>query len=324
MSLEKYKPLIDGYDTYQYLKKYPVTLYNPIDYHLSSGGKKLRALLTLFATDMMGGNVNGAVPAAIAVEYFHNFTLMHDDIMDNSFIRRGKKSVFKEYDTNTAILSGDVLMIMAYKALEEINPKYLPNVFKILNQTAIEVCQGQRLDIDFEDKIDISIDEYIEMIRLKTSVLIGAALQIGALVGGSSKEVAQQLYNYGVNLGIAFQMQDDILDCFGETNKVGKVKGGDIIRNKKTFLLIHAIEKAKEINDTDFLEAMEKTDWKSNTEKVNYFLAKFEEFKILEHVNFHKSKLIEEGIAYLHSIDIDLNNKRKLISLVDILVNRDM
>jgi geranylgeranyl diphosphate synthase type II len=324
MSLEKYKPLIDGYDTYKYLEKYPTTLYDPIDYHLSSGGKKLRALLTLFATDMLGGNAKEAVPAAIAVEYFHNFTLMHDDIMDNSFIRRGKKSVFKEYDTNTAILSGDVLMIMAYKALEELNPKYLPDVFKILNQTAIEVCQGQRLDIDFEEKLDISIDEYIEMIRLKTSVLIGAALQIGALVGESSKEVAQQLYNYGVNLGIAFQMQDDILDCFGDTDKVGKIKGGDIIRNKKTFLLIHAIEIAKEKNDSEFLKALEKTDWSSNTEKENYFLLKFDEFETLEHVNLHKTKLIEEGIAYLNSIEIDSNNKSKLISLVDILVNREM
>jgi geranylgeranyl diphosphate synthase type II len=273
---------------------------------------------------MLGGNAKEAVPAAIAVEYFHNFTLMHDDIMDNSFIRRGKKSVFKEYDTNTAILSGDVLMIMAYKALEELNPKYLPDVFKILNQTAIEVCQGQRLDIDFEEKLDISIDEYIEMIRLKTSVLIGAALQIGALVGESSKEVAQQLYNYGVNLGIAFQMQDDILDCFGDTDKVGKIKGGDIIRNKKTFLLIHAIEIAKEKNDSEFLKALEKTDWSSNTEKVNYFLLKFDEFETLEHVNLHKTKLIEEGIAYLNSIEIDSNNKSKLISLVDILVNREM
>lgn len=324
MTLDKYKKQIDSYNTYQFVEKSPLTLYEPIDYHLSSGGKKLRALLTLFATDMLGGNVEEAIPAAIAVEYFHNFTLMHDDIMDNSDIRRGKKSVFKEYDTNTAILSGDVLMIMAYKALEQLNPKYLTQVFSVLNKTAMEVCQGQRLDIDFEDKIDIRIEEYIDMIRLKTSVLIGAALQIGAIVGGASEKEASQLYNYGVNLGIAFQMQDDILDCFGDSEKVGKIKGGDILRNKKTFLLIHAIETAKSKNDIKFLEAINKNTWSDNSDKVNYFISKFNEFKTLEYVNKQKSKLIDEGISYLNSTNINSENKKLLVSLVDILVNRDM
>lgn len=323
MTLDKYREYVENFSIYQYVNKYPASLYDPIDYHLSTGGKKLRALLTLFAADILGGNMEETIPAAISVEYFHNFTLMHDDIMDNSPIRRGKKTVFKEYDTNTAILSGDVLMILAYKVLENIPQKHLSSVFSILNRTAIEVCQGQRLDIDFESKNHITKEEYIEMIRLKTSVLIGAALEIGAVMSDTTPEVSQMLYCYGVNLGIAFQMQDDILDCYGDTEKVGKTKGGDIIRNKKTFLLIHAIEKAKENKDITFLNSLERSDWTNDTEKVEYFMSKFKEYQSLENIQSAKDKLVQESLTLLNNSTLNSNQIEKLSKLVNVLVNRE-
>lgn len=223
----------------------PQELYAPITYTIDSGGKKIRPMLAFMAAELFTNNFDDIYPIATAVEIFHNFTLIHDDIMDKSPIRRNKPTVHIKWNENIAILSGDAMMIMAYKALEKLPANTLAQVLPIFNKTAIEVCEGQQYDMNFEVLPAVRIPEYIRMIELKTSVLIAASLQMGALAAGASATDAQLLYNFGVNLGIAFQLRDDYLDVYGDEKTFGKKPGNDIITNKKTFLLIHALEKAQ-------------------------------------------------------------------------------
>ncbi|MVN91917.1 polyprenyl synthetase family protein [Mucilaginibacter aquatilis] len=228
---------------------YPVTpaeLYEPITYILSIGGKRMRPALLLMACDMFGGDVKKAISPALAIEVFHNFTLVHDDIMDNAPLRRGKATVHEKWNPNTGILSGDVMLVEAYKLMMQVDDGILLNVLEIFSNTAIGVCEGQQFDMNFEQQSHVQIDDYINMIRLKTAVLLGGALNIGALIGGASAKDAGLLYTFGEQLGIAFQLQDDILDVYGDPEKFGKQVGGDIISNKKTFLLIKALELAGE------------------------------------------------------------------------------
>lgn len=222
----------------------PKELYEPIDYTLQLGGKRMRPLLVLLACKLFSNDVSEALKPAIGIELFHNFTLLHDDIMDDAPVRRGEEAVHKKWNSNIAILSGDAMMVKAYQNLVQTHSEALKPVLEIFNRTALEVCEGQQLDMNFEMRKDVTIDEYIEMIRLKTAVLLAASLQIGAIIGGASEEQAALLYNFGLNSGIAFQLQDDILDVYGESHKVGKQKGGDIIANKKTYLLLKAEELA--------------------------------------------------------------------------------
>lgn len=223
----------------------PKQLYDPITYIINLGGKRIRPLLVLMAAELFNEEVHQAIPAAMAVEVFHNFTLVHDDIMDNAPLRRGKATVHEKWGVNTAILSGDVMMVEANKNLAKTNPIYLKDVLELFNATAQGVCEGQQLDMEFERRDDVSIAEYIEMIRLKTAVLLGCALKLGAIVSGAAEKDADLIYHFGVNIGIAFQLQDDILDVFADPEKFGKQVGGDIIANKKTFLLLKALELAK-------------------------------------------------------------------------------
>ncbi len=220
----------------------PKELYDPMNYVLQLGGKRLRPVTVLLAANLFSEEINCAVPAAKAVEVFHNFTLVHDDIMDNAPLRRGQETVHEKWNDNVAILSGDSLLIKAYDHFLIGNYANLNAVLKVFNTTAIEVCEGQQLDMNFETRDDVTISEYINMIRLKTSVLVGGAMKIGALVANSSDEDAQYIYDFGVNLGLAFQLQDDYLDCFGDPEKFGKQVGGDIISNKKTFMMLKALE----------------------------------------------------------------------------------
>jgi geranylgeranyl diphosphate synthase type II len=220
----------------------PKELYDPMNYVLQLGGKRLRPVTVLLAANLFSEEINCAVPAAKAVEVFHNFTLVHDDIMDNAPLRRGQETVHEKWNDNVAILSGDSLLIKAYDHFLIGNYANLNAVLKVFNTTAIEVCEGQQLDMNFETRNDVTISEYINMIRLKTSVLVGGAMKIGALVANSSDEDAQYIYDFGVNLGVAFQLQDDYLDCFGDPEKFGKQVGGDIISNKKTFMMLKALE----------------------------------------------------------------------------------
>jgi geranylgeranyl diphosphate synthase type II len=223
---------------------YPAELYEPIKYILSLGGKRMRPALLLMACDFFGGDVNKAISPALAIEVFHNFTLMHDDIMDNAPLRRGKITVHERWNNNVGILSGDVMLIEGYKLMMNVDQHLLRPILNIFNETAIGVCEGQQLDMEFETRNDVNIDEYINMIRLKTAVVLGGALKIGALIGGANEKDADLLNTFGEQLGIAFQLQDDILDVYGDPEKFGKQVGGDIISNKKTYLLLKALELA--------------------------------------------------------------------------------
>ncbi|MGB0357472.1 MAG: polyprenyl synthetase family protein [Flavobacteriaceae bacterium] len=223
-------------------EKSPQGLYAPIDYLLALGGKRLRPALALMACEAFGKEPLAALPAAKAVEIFHNFTLMHDDIMDKAVVRRGAQTVHEKWDVNTAILSGDAMLVQAYECLNVYDATLFQSLTKLLSKTALEVCEGQQYDVDFESRDDVRIEEYLEMIRLKTSVLVGCALQMGAQIAGASDADARQLYAFGEQLGIAFQLQDDYLDTFGDVASFGKRIGGDIVENKKT-ILVHLTAK---------------------------------------------------------------------------------
>jgi geranylgeranyl diphosphate synthase type II len=258
--------------------KEPKNLYEPIHYILQIGGKRLRPILTLMTCDILNGNVKNAYDAALAVEVFHNFTLIHDDIMDSAPIRRGKETVHIKWDVNTGILSGDAMMIIAYQCFENYEPFIYKKLLKLFNKTALEVCEGQQLDVDFEIRNDVTITEYIKMITYKTSVLVAAAMKMGAIIAEVSDEESEKIYDFGLNLGIAFQLQDDYLDTFGDVVTFGKQIGGDILENKKTFLYLKAIETCNEKDKNcllDFYKA--KT---SNENKVSEITTLFKKNSI--------------------------------------------
>lgn len=238
----------------------PKGLYEPIGYTLEAGGKRIRPTLCLLAAEMFGLDAETAMSAALALEVFHNFTLLHDDVMDKADTRRGRPTVHVRWNENTAILSGDQMMIEAYKLLQGVPADKLPEVLRLFNQMATEICEGQQYDVDFESRNDVTLDEYIEMIRLKTSVLLATALRIGGYLAGANDEQLQALYNYGINIGLAFQIQDDILDVYGDPATFGKPIGGDICCNKKTYMLLTALQKA----DGETLSQLQK--WIAATE----------------------------------------------------------
>lgn len=222
----------------------PSHLYEPITYTMDLGGKRLRPVLVLMACEAVGGDINRALTPAIGLEMFHNFTLLHDDVMDKADIRRGKPTVHVKWDDNTAILSGDAMLTMATQLIAQAPADVMPQVMDLYNRTAMEIYEGQQYDVDFETRNDVTVDEYIKMIRLKTSVLLGCACKMGALIGGADEATAQLFYQVGENLGLAFQLQDDMLDVWGDEATFGKAIGGDIMNNKKTFLLINAMQRA--------------------------------------------------------------------------------
>ena len=222
----------------------PAHLYEPLTYTMDLGGKRLRPVLVLMACEAVGGDINRALTPAIGLEMFHNFTLLHDDVMDKADIRRGKPTVHVKWDDNTAILSGDAMLTMATQLIAQAPAAVMPQVMDLYNRTAMEIYEGQQYDVDFEKRNDVTVDEYLEMIRLKTSVLLGCACKMGALIGGADEATAQLFYKVGENLGLAFQLQDDMLDVWGDEATFGKAIGGDIMNNKKTFLLINAMQRA--------------------------------------------------------------------------------
>lgn len=241
-SIDAYRKAFLDYLHQQNIGKEPAGLYSPVDYIMNLGGKRMRPILTLMGCHLFSSDFEKALPAAMAVEVFHNFSLVHDDIMDDAPLRRGKKTVHEKWDVNTGILSGDVMLIRAYQYLEAYDKEQLKNLLHLFSKTAVEVCEGQQFDVDFEQRMDVTIPEYLLMIANKTSVLVAAALQMGAIVGGASEENQEHIYEFGINLGIAFQLQDDFLDAFGNPETFGKQVGGDIIENKKTFLYLKALE----------------------------------------------------------------------------------
>jgi geranylgeranyl diphosphate synthase type II len=239
--MEHYRSLFIDFLTAIPKKKTPPGLYAPIAYIMELGGKRIRPVLTLMATDAYQGKLDQSLPAALAVELFHNFTLIHDDIMDEAPLRRGQQTVHEKWDLNTGILSGDALLVQAYQGLEAYPDELHSKLTRLLSQTALEVCEGQQYDIDFEQQKQTTIAAYLEMIRLKTAVLVGCALKMGAYIAGSEEEEAQKIYDFGIALGMAFQIQDDYLDAFGDPKSFGKQLGGDIIENKKTILYHKAL-----------------------------------------------------------------------------------
>jgi geranylgeranyl diphosphate synthase, type II len=256
-SLENYQSIFQTYLDKNTFTQTPQELYEPVNYILSLGGKRLRPLLVLMGCDLYSGTIKKALPVAMSVEIFHNFTLLHDDIMDAAPLRRGKPTVHTKYNTNTGILSGDVMVVYAYHYLNQVKSASLKaKLLNIFNKMAIEVCEGQQYDMNFESRNDVTITEYLRMIELKTSVLVAAAFQMGALLGGATDEVAEKLYEFGRNVGIAFQIQDDVLDTFGDPEKFGKKVGGDIVQNKKTYLVLKSYELGNEAQKTELHNLM--------------------------------------------------------------------
>ena len=299
----------------------PKSLYKPISYFLSIGGKRIRPILVLLAARMFNNKRQDVLNQALAVELFHNFTLVHDDIMDNAPLRRGITTIHEKWNPSQAILSGDVLMIVAYQYLMRTNAQYLEALLNYFNKMAIEVCEGQQMDMDFEQRQDVSIPEYIEMIRLKTSVLLGCALEIGAIVSDASPEDKKHIYDFGVNIGLAFQIQDDILDVYGDAEKFGKQVGGDIISNKKTFLYLTARNDADEAQQAIF-EAQSTNE--NHSEKVEIIRGLYDELNIRQKSEFAMQEFYEKAMQHLGAICIDSSCKKELIVLADYLMGRDV
>lgn len=252
-SIGHYQEVVSEYFEGLAFDKQPENLYNPISYILSLGGKRIRPVLTLMAAEVFGADCREALPAAVAVEIFHNFSLVHDDIMDDAPLRRGNRTVHEKWDTNTAILSGDAMLILAYQYFEQYEPATFMSLAKLFSKTALEVCEGQQWDVDFETRTDVTEPEYLKMIEYKTAVLVGAAMKMGGIVAQTSVENCDLIYNFGRSLGIAFQLQDDYLDAFGNPETFGKQVGGDIIENKKTFLYLKTLELGN-ANDKEILK----------------------------------------------------------------------
>ena len=300
----------------------PPDLYEPISYILSLGGKRLRPALVLMACDAFGGDVKKAVKAALAIEVFHNFTLMHDDIMDKAPLRRGQVTVHERWNQNVAILAGDAMMVEANKLMLQVPDAILRQVMDIFNDTAAGVCEGQQFDMSFESRDRVSADEYINMIRLKTAILLGGALKIGALIGGASTKDADLIYTFGEQLGIAFQLQDDILDVYGDPDKFGKQVGGDILSNKKTYLLIKALESARE-GDAAGLQQ-----WLDNIsadpqQKVAAVTAIYNNLQIREQAEQAMQAYATKAFAAFDSIDLPNANKQYLRGFADSLLVRE-
>lgn len=274
-ALRDYQQHFQEYLASQNLLREPRNLYEPIDYIIGLGGKRLRPMLTLIAADIFGGDAKKALPAAMAVEMFHNFSLVHDDIMDDAPLRRGHETVHEKWSLNTGILSGDAMLILAYRYFEDYEPAIFRDLARLFSKTAIEVCEGQQWDVDFEGRDDVSLPEYLKMIECKTAVLIGAALKMGGIVAQTSVENCQAIYDFGLNLGIAFQLQDDYLDAFGDPETFGKQVGGDIIENKKTYLYLKALEFTSG-EERDALRQLYSIRPEDNSEKIESATAIFD------------------------------------------------
>lgn len=300
----------------------PKHLYDPIKYIINLGGKRIRPLLVLMATNLFGKDANDSVHAAMAVEVFHNFTLVHDDIMDNAPLRRGKATVHEKWSTNTAILSGDVMMVEANKNLAKVNPIFLKDVLDTFNTTAQGVCEGQQLDMEFEQRDDVSIAEYINMIRLKTAVLLGGALKLGAIIGEATAKDADLIYQFGENIGIAFQLHDDILDVYADPEKFGKQVGGDIIANKKTFLLLKAFELAKDENKEMLYNWINIKTFDAK-EKVKVIRKIYDNLNIQNIAKESMNDYLTEALAVFKQIKVSDEAKSNLLTLTTQLMARE-
>jgi len=317
---ELQKKVQDIFDNKNYLSE-PQGLYEPIQYSLSQGGKRLRPLLALMGSSVFGGDLEKVVNPAVGLEIFHNFTLLHDDIMDQAPIRRGVASVYKKWDTNTAILSGDTMFVLAYDYVTNSDPSFLIDVLRVFNQTAREVCEGQQYDMNYETQEIVNVDDYVEMIRLKTAVLIAAALKIGAITAKASKEDAQNIYDFGINIGLAFQLRDDLLDAFGDQKVFGKPIGNDIVTNKKTYLYIMAYDRA----NTKQREALDRAySLDNNEDKITEVMKVFRELNIREVTEKMIDDYYQKSLVYLDAISVVKEQKSELYSFAKGLSLREV
>ena len=297
----------------------PATLYAPADYFLGLGGKRIRPVLCLMGNELFDSIHEDAYHAATAIELFHNFTLIHDDIMDRAPLRRGMQTVHEKFGSSTALLTGDVMFVVAYDYLNKIRSSNLKKIIHIFNKTAMEVCEGQQIDMDFEKEEQVTMQQYLHMIELKTSVLLASSLQVGAILGGAGDGNQDHLYQFGRNLGLAFQVQDDYLDAFGDPGKFGKQVGGDILANKKTFLLIKAMETATGTQ----LERLKQLLSTNEKEKVGEMLSIFTACGVDQWANEIKEKYISSAFDHLESIAVLERRKEPLKELADFLMQRE-
>ena len=300
----------------------PLNLYEPIAYTLDMGGKRLRPVMVLLACQAFGGEIEKAIPVALAVEIFHNFTLLHDDIMDHADVRRNQPAVHKRYNENVAILSGDAMSIMAYRYLTKTETPFIQKLVQLFSKTAMEICEGQQYDMDFEDTLDVSMDDYLEMIRLKTAVLIACSLKMGAIVAGAPAKDAEHFYNFGINLGIAFQLQDDLLDVFADKEKFGKKIGGDIIANKKTFLLLKTLELANNSQKEELNRWIKKNEF-DPAQKVAAIKQIYMDLGLPEISKMKIEKSYQKAINELDLIELENEKKEILYRLAEMIMNRE-
>jgi len=303
--------------------KAPRGLYEPIGYVLNMGGKRIRPALTLMSCNLFSDDVQPAVNSALGLEIFHNFTLLHDDIMDRADVRRGKPTVHKKWDDNTAILSGDVMQISAYQFMAQTPENQLKRSLDLFSRTAAEICEGQQYDVEFENRDRVEAHEYLEMIRLKTAVLLGAALQIGAWIGGAGEEDAQLLYDFGINIGLAFQLKDDLLDVYGNEATFGKKIGGDILCNKKTFMLIHALEIAKGKEAEELKSWLNVSEPKLSDNKIIAVTSLYNKLGVKQICEDKMQFFYTKAIAKLENVSVLENKKQELRNIADKLMFRN-
>lgn len=299
--------------------KEPQSLYAANDYFLNLGGKRIRPVMCLMGNELFDEIHTDAWQVATAIELFHNFTLIHDDIMDAAPLRRGFETVHYKYGSHTALLAGDVMLVVAYENLNKVSSSYLKRIINIFSKTAKEVCEGQQLDMDFEKLRNVSLNDYLKMIELKTSVLLAASLQMGAIIGGAGEGNCNHLYEFGKNLGVAFQIQDDYLDAFGDPEKFGKAAGGDIKQNKKTFLLIHALETAN-TNQKEELSNLLSNELENKVQRV---LKIFRDCNVDDWAKQLKQQYFEKALHHLDEIAVLSARKKPLIEVANFLIQRD-
>lgn len=302
--------------------KQPATLYEPVIYTMSMGGKRIRPLFLLMAHELFDSNIENAFPAAFAIEMFHNFTLLHDDIMDSAELRRNQPTIHVKYSDNIAILSGDAMSILSYDYVNRCTSKNYRQIFELFTQTALKICEGQQYDMDFESRNDVTVNQYLEMIGLKTAILIAASLKMGALIAETSQQNADLLYQFGFNLGMAFQLQDDYLDAYGDTESFGKNIGGDIVANKKTFLLLKAFELASPNKQTELKQLLSPNNLEA-AEKINRVKAIYNEFAVVEFARSLMEDYYNKAIDSLKLVDADTDKKNELFLAARKMMNRN-
>lgn len=322
-TIDEIQKKINDYIDNQKFEGNPEELYAPIEYILRQGGKRLRPTLCLLACDLFGGNMEDCMVPAVAAEIFHNFTLVHDDIMDQAPLRRGVETIYKKWGSDVAILSGDTMLIKAFQYVLNTNNKYRYEVFAELCKVALEVCEGQQLDLNFETRDDVTLDEYLEMIRLKTAVLLGSVLKIGAIVAGADEESQKIIYDFGVDIGMAFQLQDDVLDCYADVDVFGKMIGGDISDNKKTYLYLYALGMAFE-EDEQELRRLFKMPKGRDEEKIKRVLEIYDKYAVKHEVLAEIEEMFTVAtMDLITKLDVDPGRKDVLLDYAKYLYNRN-